>query len=224
MSINVLSWKWNLRFNQLIACTFFISYEIRSKLLWQLIQNQIRMQHIKGITWGVNMQGRFKVIKLGWQFLSGNAWFKGHASKQCYSFCAAENYWGRLKTRKSWNKIWKHWSDDVKNTIGDGGSTALLLLKLLTLLTLLTMFDTVDMTYNESSFHTHLSCSNFPIGKTSWGVKCPLESDCHTDVSEYFQIDCSRGCPRVFSNSLWQAVVQEYFRIHSRTRLSRTIF
>ena len=33
-----------------------------------------------------------------------------------------------------------------KNTIGDGGSTAL---KLLTLLTLLTLFDTVDMTYNE---------------------------------------------------------------------------
>ena len=29
------------------------------------------------------------------------------------------------------------------------------------------MVYTVGMTYNEQSFHTRLSCSNFPMGRTS---------------------------------------------------------
>ena len=52
------------------------------------------------------------------------------------------------------------------------------------------MVYTVDITYDEQSFDSCLSCSNFPMGKTSWGLKCPLESDCHTSVQEYFLIHC----------------------------------
>ena len=50
-----------------------------------------------------------------------------------------------------------------------------------------------------------------------------MESDCHTDVYEYFQIDCPRGCPRVFSNSLSHAGVQEYFLIDCHTQVSRSM-
>ena len=73
-----------------------------------------------------------------------------------------------------------------------------------------TLFDTVDMTYNELSFHTHLSCSNFPIGPAvGWNA---LRKVTVTWMSRsIFILTVQEG-------------VQEYFLIHCRTRVSKSIF
>ena len=62
-----------------------------------------------------------------------------------------------------------------------------------------TLLDTVDMTYNEYSFHTHLSCSNFSNRKDQLRAEMP------------FGKWLSHGCLGVFSNWLSKRVSKSIF-------------
>ena len=55
---------------------------------------------------------------------------------------------------------------DDKNTIRNEDSTALYTVYTVYTVDTVDMVYTVDMTHNEESFHTGLSCSNVSMGKT----------------------------------------------------------